>query len=95
MASFIILVVVFAVIAFLGGVKYRELNDKIKQLQENTEDDDETPFVDVSPKAVNQRIHDSNRDQESAVITAKTPQQIKAEKEAKLNAFLDNYSGKK
>lgn len=93
----IILFVVLAFLGFLAGLKYRSLTDKIKNLEEKVdeEEDNETPFVDVSPKAVAKRIHDSTRDdEESAVIKIKSPEQLRREKEAEANQLLDNFSGK-
>ncbi len=96
MVSVIILIIVFAVIAFLGGLKYKELLSKVANLEARVKEDqglDEAPTIlDVSPKAVNARRHDADyNDEDSAVIKVKTRAEIEKDKDRKLNDYVAHY----
>ena len=86
MANLIILVVVFAVIAFLGGVKYKNLNDKLNTLIEQKKEDnylEEQPTIlDVTPQAVSKRLHSTDfNEEESAIVKIRSPEEMRKDKE--------------
>lgn len=89
--------ITLSVIALLGlltmiVIYLRRLVKPDKDILEDIPEDTPT-IIDTSPKAVRERVSvTSNVDDESAVITAKTPQQIRQERDIDINSKLDKFT---
>ena len=96
---------VLCVFAFTLGRYIQRLKDNItglgnsvKELQDELSlgnEDEESAIVDISPKAIEKREHDSNYKRpdpdDSAVIKMKTRGELEKEKEAALDKLVGQY----
>ena len=95
--------VVVLAFGYWVGMKYGDLLDRIQRLHEENEArkaeeaDQGSAVVETTPQIIESKRRKgqlpTNDDEDSAIVTVKTPRQIQEEKDAKIKADLDEIQG--
>lgn len=94
------LFLVYTITAFGGYVLGRNesrLQERIKhindELRTRKEEEDESSIIETTPQLIRQKVSKGDVDpDESAVITTKTPEELRQAKQAKLDRELDRLT---
>jgi hypothetical protein len=88
--------------SFFAGMNYRniissidKLNNDLTNHKKEEEHQDESAIVETTPQFVREKVRTGQvSDEDSAIITVKSPKEVRQAKDAKLQKDLDKITGR-